>query len=115
MFAPLFGEFAIEGLFEEGLAINAELPPRATQTLLPDVEFGEEFLDLRDDPPLLGEGWEGDGEVVKELSVDSCKGRSCSLFRDFMLTRPQEPKDELFWDMIQSMNGGQAAPDTTEL
>ena len=56
LLAPEGGELALEGLFEEGLAIDAELPPRPPQTLLPGVEFGEELFDLRDDPTLSRQG-----------------------------------------------------------
>ena len=59
LLAPEGGELALEGLFEEGLAIDAELPPRPPQTLLPVVQLAEQFLDLRDDPLLLVEGREG--------------------------------------------------------
>lgn len=70
LFAPLLGELALEGLFEEGLAIDAELPPRPAQALLPGVQLAEQLLDLRDDPPLLGEGWEGDGELKEMLAFE---------------------------------------------
>lgn len=66
--APVFGEFAIEGLFEEGLAIDAELPPRPAQALLPGVQLAEQLLDLRDDPMLLGEGREWDG-VIENVNL----------------------------------------------
>ena len=68
--APGLGELAFEGLFEEGLAIDAELPPRPAQALLPGVQLAEQLLDLRDDPPLLGEGWEGDGELKEMLAFE---------------------------------------------
>ena len=72
MGAPGGGEFALEGLLEERLAIDAELPPRPPQALLPEVQLAEQFLDLRDDPLLLVEGWEGDREIFELRSVDVC-------------------------------------------
>jgi hypothetical protein len=56
-------------LFEEGLAIDAELPPRPPQTLLPGVEFGEELFDLRNNPLLLGEGREGERDFANNASI----------------------------------------------
>jgi hypothetical protein len=64
-------------LFEEGLAIDAELPPRPPQTLLPGVEFGEELFDLRNNPLLLGEGREGERDLTKLFLVE-LKPRSSS-------------------------------------
>jgi len=58
LFAPGGGELALEGLFEERLAIDAEEPPHPAQTLLPGVQLAEQFLDLRHDPPLFVEGGE---------------------------------------------------------
>jgi len=36
--------------------MDAKLPPRPPQTLLPGVEFGEYLFDLRHDPLLIGQG-----------------------------------------------------------
>jgi hypothetical protein len=79
LFSPFGGEFALEGVFEEGLAIDAELPPRPPQTLLPGVQLAEQLLDLRHNPLLLGEGWKGHFQglesVVREVEarvVDAC-------------------------------------------
>jgi hypothetical protein len=70
LFAPWGGELALEGLFEEGLAIDAELPPRPPQTLLPGVEFGEELFDLRNNPLLLVEGWERKRDFPNNAGIE---------------------------------------------
>jgi hypothetical protein len=63
--APLGGEVALEGLLEERLAIDAELPPRHPQTLLPGLQLAEQLLDLRHDPLLLRQRRQGDGGKLR--------------------------------------------------
>lgn len=51
--APLGGELALEGMFEQCLAIDLELGLGAFQAFDALVQYGEQFFDLGDDSALL--------------------------------------------------------------
>ena len=53
--APGGGELALEGIFEQRLAIDLELFAGGFQTGHALIEFGKQFLDLGDDAVLFGE------------------------------------------------------------
>ena len=64
-FSPLFCELALEGVFEDGLAVGFELFARGGQGLDAFVEFGEQFLNLGHDPALLAQRRKCDGGFLE--------------------------------------------------
>lgn len=52
-FAPFFGEFAVEGLVQEGLLAAGAGLADLTDFLFRGVQMCEEPLNAGDDPPLL--------------------------------------------------------------
>lgn len=56
---PLFGQFALEGVFEHGLAVDFELLLCRFQRRYAVLQVAEQFLNFGDDAVLLGEGGGG--------------------------------------------------------
>ncbi|MCB1079239.1 MAG: hypothetical protein KDM64_15570 [Verrucomicrobiae bacterium] len=71
MGAPFGGELALEGLFEEGLAIDAELVARFFQGGLSGVEFAEELFNLRDNAALARQGKRRKAEGRNLINIDA--------------------------------------------
>ncbi|MDZ7842160.1 MAG: hypothetical protein U5R46_15270 [Gammaproteobacteria bacterium] len=67
--APLFGEAAFEGGFEQGLAVGLELGAGGFQAFHALVQFGEEGFDLGDDAALFVAVAESERQFFDSLSL----------------------------------------------
>ena len=66
---PGGGELAFDGGFEDGGAVALQVRLRPLQRRHAGIQVGEEFLDLRDDPPLLVRGGNRNGQSTQRLRL----------------------------------------------
>ena len=70
--SPLLRQLPLECSLKNRLSVLVQQDLGLLQQLNTGIQLGEEFLDLVDDTVLLGEGWEGEFELVDDyLSYDS--------------------------------------------